>query len=238
MRRPRAAPRSARSPPSPRAGGTSSAAGSSSPTRRRPGGSATAWRKRYPDARGRRAGPRASGAGAAPRASRCAGRSWRARGRAAELLRPDPPHAALQPRLLEDRLGEVGPGRLPAAGDVPDPERQRDELPHRRREMPDVGRRAALVVDHRHLVPLGPGPEHRPHEVVPPFAEEPRGPDDPGPLARRRLAVELRPSVHGERVRRVRLDVRGSPCSRRKRSRWRTRRAVRRALRRAGCRRR
>ena len=33
---------------------------------------------------------------------------------------------------------------------------QVDDLPRGRREMADVGRRPALVVDDRHLVPLGP----------------------------------------------------------------------------------
>ena len=110
--------------------------------------------------------------------------------------------------LLEDRLGEVGPGRVAVGGDVVDAVRQEQDLTRRGGEVADVGRRPPLVVDDRDLVPLLAEPQHRTHEVVAGRAEEPRGADDPRPLARRGLAVELRPPVGGLRVRPVRLDVR------------------------------
>src|SRR4051812_24373116 len=69
-------------------------------------------------------------------------RVGRARGGAPQLDRRDRADAALDARLLEDRRGELEPRALPLRRDVPDPFRQLDETPHRRREMPDV-RRAA-----------------------------------------------------------------------------------------------
>ena len=83
-----------------------------------------------------------------------------------------------------------------------------DELARRRGQVPDVGRAAPLVVDDRDLVALGAEPQHRADEVVPGRAEEPRAAHDPRRLARRGLAVELRPPVGGQRVRAVGLDVR------------------------------
>ena len=44
--------------------------------------------------------------------------------------------------------------------------REVDDLARRGGEVADVGRRAALVVDDRDLVPLGSEPEHRADEVV------------------------------------------------------------------------
>ena len=93
-------------------------------------------------------------------------------------------------------------------GDVVDAVREEHDLARRRREVPDVGRRAALVVDDRDLVPLLAEPEHRADEVRARRAEEPRRADDPGPFAGGRLAVQLRPPVRGLRVRPVRLHVR------------------------------
>ena len=126
----------------------------------------------------------------------------------AELGGRDPPHAAVEARLLEDRLGEVGPRAVAGGGDVVDAERQLEHRRRRLREMADVGRAAALVVDDRDLVALGAEPQHRAHEVVRRRAEEPRGAHDPRLLAGRRLAVQLRAAVDAERRRRVRLEVR------------------------------
>ena len=83
-----------------------------------------------------------------------------------------------------------------------------DELPGRGGEMTDVRGAAPLVGDDRHLVPLRSETEHRADEVVPGLAEEPRRADDPGAVARRRLAGELRAAVRGERGGQVGLDVR------------------------------
>src|SRR5581483_10300641 len=129
------------------------------------------------------------------------------RGGAAELGRRDRADEAVEPGFGEDGLRELGPRAVPAAGDVMDALLERDDRPRRRGEMPDVGRAAALVVDHRHLVPLGAEPEHRPDEVVPGRSEQPRRADDPA-VADLPLAVQLRPAVDGERGRLVRLDVR------------------------------
>ena len=74
--------------------------------------------------------------------------------------------------------------------------------------MADIRRTAALVVDDRDFVALAAEPEHRADEVRAGPAEEPRRADDPGVLPRHGLAVQLRPPVHGERIRRVGLDVR------------------------------
>jgi hypothetical protein len=64
--------------------------------------------------------------------------------------------------------------------------------------MADVGGRAALVVDDGDLVPLGAQPQHRPEEVVPGPAEQPRGADDPA-VADLLLPLELRAAVDPER---------------------------------------
>ena len=184
---------------------------------------ASAWARGEPWARADRYSRSASAARQAARPSRQCGSSGAPfslrrietggpRRPRAELRRRDPPHPAVEPRLLEDRLGEVRPRAVAGRGEVPDAERRRrvDELARRRGQMADVGRAAALVVDDRDLVPLRPEPEHRAHEVVPGRAEEPRAPHDPGVLAGRGLAVELRPPVGGQRARAVRLDVRRS----------------------------
>ena len=75
------------------------------------------------------------------------------------------------------------------------------------REMADERRRAALVVDDRHLVLLRAELEHRPHEVLARPAEEPRGAHDPA-LANLVLALELRPPVDRQGPWLVGLDVR------------------------------
>src|SRR4029453_17305706 len=60
----------------------------------------------------------------------------------------DPVHAAVEPSLLEDRLGELGPGAVTVRGDVVNAVRQLEQRAHRRREMADVrGRRALVVYD-------------------------------------------------------------------------------------------
>jgi hypothetical protein len=73
--------------------------------------------------------------------------------------------------------------------------------------MTGVGRAAALVVDDAHLLPLGAEAEHRPHEVVPCPAEEPRAADDPA-FENLLLPQVLRVGVRRERVGMVSLDVR------------------------------
>ena len=84
----------------------------------------------------------------------------------------------------------------------------REKLTRRLREVADIGRAPPLVVDDRNLVALGAEAEHRADEVVAGLREEPRRANDPRAIARRRLAVELRPPVRREGARRVRLDVR------------------------------
>ena len=58
--------------------------------------------------------------------------------RARQLGRRDPPHAARQPGLGEDRLGEVGPGAVALGGDVVEPVREPDERARGGREVSDV----------------------------------------------------------------------------------------------------
>ena len=117
--------------------------------------------------------------------------------------------AHAEPRLLEDRLREVGPRALTLRGEVPDAEGVAavDELPRRCGEMADVRGAPVLVRDDRYLVAVGAESEHRAQEVVTRRAEQPRCPHDPGALARRRLAGELRRAVHRERSRTIRLEV-------------------------------
>src|SRR5262249_38723377 len=130
------------------------------------------------------------------------------RRRPPELRRADPAHAAVEARLLEDRLREVGPGAIAGGGEMPHALRLFDELANRDGEVADVRRRAALVVDDGDLVALLPEREHRAEEVLARPAEEPGGAHDPGVLAGRSFAQELRPPVRRLRVRRVRLEVR------------------------------
>ena len=156
----------------------------------------------------------------------------------AELGSRDPAHAAVEAGLLEDRLRELGPRALAVRGEVPDAARQLDELARRRREMADIGRAAALVVDDRDLVALGAETQHRAHEVVARPAEEPRRADDPRVVARGRLTVQLRPPVGRQRIRCVRLDVRLALAAVEDVVGGEVRRAARRARRRAACRRR
>src|SRR5439155_10446357 len=103
----------------------------------------------------------------------------RSRSGARELGARDPANAALDAGLIEDRLRELGPGAVARGGDVPDPAGPLDQHTHSLREMADVRRAAALVVDDRHLVPLATALEHRPDEVPAGRPEEPRRTDDP-----------------------------------------------------------
>ena len=96
----------------------------------------------------------------------------------------------------------------PSAATCQTPGGSSTQLARRGGEMPDVRGRAALVVDHRHLVALGAEAQHRADEVRARPAEEPRRADDPRVLAGSRFRRELRAAVHRLRVRRVRLDVR------------------------------
>src|SRR5438105_7195923 len=70
-------------------------------------------------------------------------------GAGAELRRGDPADARREPGLLEDRLREVGPRAVATSRDVVDAIRQADDLLGGLREMADVGRRSALIVDDR-----------------------------------------------------------------------------------------
>jgi hypothetical protein len=124
----------------------------------------------------------------------------------AEFRRGDPPHPAAEPRLFEDRVGELGPGALAFSGEVPGPARPVDQFPDRGGQMPNVGRAAALVVDHRNLGALGPEPEHRPDEVIARRPVEPGAADNPA-VADQPLALEFRTAVGRDRSRLVRLEV-------------------------------
>src|SRR5262249_50618306 len=84
----------------------------------------------------------------------------------APLVARDPANAARQARLLEDRLGELGPGAVAVGGDVVDAERQLEDLLDRGGEMADVCRRGSLVVDDGDLVALVSEAQHRANEVA------------------------------------------------------------------------
>src|SRR4029453_5958281 len=96
----------------------------------------------------------------------------RPRSSRAEFLRRDSPHPGVQARFLEDRLGEVRPGAVAIGGDMLSALRKLEQLPGGRREMADVRRRAALVIDDRALFALPSKAKHRPHEVVSGHREE------------------------------------------------------------------
>src|SRR6185295_4565023 len=89
----------------------------------------------------------------------------------------------------------------------PDALRSGDDLAGRCREMPDIGRTAALVADHAHFVTLAAEREHGTDEVLAGGPEEPRAPYDPARLDLP-LPLEFRHPVRGERARLVRLHVR------------------------------
>ena len=110
-------------------------------------------------------------------------------------------------RLLEDRLGELGPRAVPLRGDVPDAWRELDQLTCRFGKMTDVGWRTALVVDDCHFFALGSERKHRSDEVLPSPTEEPGAADDPA-LAHFPLTRELGLPVDGERSRHIGLEVR------------------------------
>src|SRR5829696_2294703 len=129
-------------------------------------------------------------------------------GAGAEVAGRDPPDAARDARLLEDRLRELGPGAVARGRDVVDAERALEDRPRRVGEVRDVGRATALIVDDSDLVALGAEPQHRAQEVVPRRPEQPRAAHDPRLVAGRSLAVQLRAPVGVEGRRRVRLDVR------------------------------
>ena len=127
----------------------------------------------------------------------------------AELGGRDPPHAAVEPGLLEDRLGEVGPravarrrrrgrrrtaARRSRASPRRDGRRRSGSRAGRRRPRPRRARRRAAASCGRSCGRSArrATSERTIHACV----------------AGRRLAVQLRPAVDAERVRRVRLDVR------------------------------
>lgn len=125
----------------------------------------------------------------------------------AELLASDRHDAAVEPGLLEDGGGELGPRALALRRQVPDAARKLEEPAGRLGEMADVRGAPALVVDHAHLVALGAEAEHRADEVRARPAEEPGAPHDPA-LAHLAFPEELRAPVGGERACLVRFDVR------------------------------
>ena len=148
-----------------------------------------------------------------------------------ELGSRDPPDAAVEPGLVEDRLGEIGPGAVAARGDVPDP----NGAP------PSTSSRVAAARCPTYVgLPRwssttatssrsAPSREHRPDEVVARRAEEPRAAHDPGGLAGRGLGVQLRAPVGGERAPGCPTRRTALPCGRRRRSPSSTRRVERRA---------
>ena len=158
--------------------------------------------------RGSRAALRASAAARA-RPARCAAPSTRAAAPAAPSsaveIRRTRQSSPASSKIASAKSAQV---QSPSAATCQTPCGSSSTLARGRGEVADVGRGAALVVDDRDLVPLGAEAQHRAQEVVPGRAEEPRRAHDPGPLARRRLAVELRAAVAPTRVRAVRLDVR------------------------------
>src|SRR4029453_5048404 len=131
----------------------------------------------------------------------------RPRSSRAEFLRRDSPHPGVQARFLEDRRSEVRPGAVAIGGDMPSALRKLEQLPGGRREVADVRRRAALVIDDRDLFALPSKAKHRPPEFLSGPPEEPRGADDPA-VADLLLALELRPPVDAERVGGVRFHIR------------------------------
>src|SRR4029079_8650183 len=128
-------------------------------------------------------------------------RAW---GGPAEFLGRDLADAAVDSGLLEDRSRELGPRALALRGHVPDTAGQVEQLARRLGEVAHVGRRASLVGDHAHLVPLCAEPQQRPNEVRAAPPEQTRA-AYASPLAYLTLAVELRPAVCRERPRLVGL---------------------------------
>ena len=184
------------------------------------------------DDRGRNEAPRAS-AGAVENLARCGAPSWRAEGlggRTPRVVIRRTRHS----RPASSKIASANSAHVhsPCGRDVVRAVRQLQQLLGRRGEVADVRGRAALVVDDRHLVLLCAQAQHRPHEVVARPPEEPRAADDPA-LAHLALALELRPPVHRERARLVRLDIRLASCARRTRSPSSSRRPGARARRRS-----
>ena len=162
---------------------------------------------RCPAARGRRQALRASagacGAHFSLRRTEYAGRGAGAPYSAA-VIRFTRQFSPASSKIASAKSAHV---QSPSARHVVDAVRPVEQVARRLSEVADVGRRAPLVVDHRHLVALRAEPEHRPDEVVSRRAEEPRRAHDPA-VPHLLLALELRPRVHAERIRRVALDVR------------------------------
>ena len=151
--------------------------------------------RRLRQARGRRAS-----AGAAALPARCAAPSTPDAALGCPARRSRSRHPAVEAGLLEDRLGELGPRAVAVRRDVVDAVRQLEQRAYRFREMADVRRRAALVVDDGQLVALRAEPEHRPHEVLRRPAEEPRACARSSRSPRPRLAVQLRAAVGRQRA--------------------------------------
>src|SRR5262249_43474363 len=99
--------------------------------------------------------------------------------RAAELLGRNRPNTRGQSRVLEDRPRELRPGAIPLGAGVVRAVRQLEDRARRLGGVPDVRRRASLVVDDLDLLALGAQAQHRADEVVPGPAEEPGRADDP-----------------------------------------------------------
>ena len=96
----------------------------------------------------------------------------------------------------------------PARRDVPDPLRELDDRLRRLGQMPHVGRRADLVVDHRDLVPLARRGEASSARSCAPSGRRARTSGRSRPARRPPPRRRLRAAVGRQWVRRVRLDLR------------------------------
>ena len=150
-----------------------------------------------------------------PRMLRAEHRVRRPRRRPIELRGRDPPDAAVEPGLREDRLREVGPRAVAVGGDVVDAVRQ---VEHRAGSRRRGGRRRSGEPRWSSTTATSscsaPSAQHRADEVVAGRAEEPRRADDPAvahlALAarascgrRRRAGSGRSDSTYGSRLRAV-----------------------------------
>ncbi len=139
-----------------------------------------------------------------PLAGRAAG-TWRIEVDGAD--RSD--HLRILPHRRHDAAHELVPADRALVGDVMDSAPPLDGEPAQHRRQIGGERRApALVVDERQRVALGGEAQHRAHHVRTVLAAHPRRAHDRRVRAGRALAGELRPAVHGQRVRGVAFVVR------------------------------
>ena len=158
----------------------------------------------------------------------------------AELRRRDPPHPAVEPGLLEDRLREVGPRAVAGRREMPDPERGA-AVDQRARRLGEVARRRSGTRAGRPPPPPRRAPLRAAASCGRSCGPSRRrattsGRSTPAPPRPPRRAASSGRRRRGGPARPTRGT--GSPSSRRRRSRSRTRRAARRAPRRAPSRRR